>query len=96
MVKGTDPTEELLTGRRSTYGQSWLMSGAILNAILEFGATTDKLIYSGYHWPWDAIMNKLARLLETPDHIDSWRDIEGYARLVREDLEAKHAKARRG
>lgn len=34
------------------------------------------------------IIHKLARLIcGDMSHIDSWRDIEGYARLVREELE---------
>lgn len=32
------------------------------------------------------ICNKLARLAVTPDHLDSWHDIEGYARLIQADI----------
>lgn len=28
------------------------------------------------------IVNKLSRLAATPDHIDSWHDIQGYAKLA--------------
>lgn len=32
------------------------------------------------------IINKLSRLAVTPNHIDSWHDIQGYAKLVEEAL----------
>lgn len=32
------------------------------------------------------IVNKLSRLAATPDHIDTWHDIAGYATLVEEAL----------
>jgi hypothetical protein len=38
----------------------------------------------------EMIASKISRILSgDPDHVDSWRDIEGYARLVRERLEGK-------
>lgn len=35
------------------------------------------------------IVNKLSRLAATPDHIDTWHDIAGYATLVEEVLKAE-------
>lgn len=35
------------------------------------------------------IIMKLSRLSVTPDHIDSWTDIAGYARLVEQHYEGK-------
>ena len=35
---------------------------------------------------WD-IVNKLSRLAVTPDHLDSWHDIAGYAELTYKYLE---------
>lgn len=32
------------------------------------------------------IVNKLSRLAATPDHVDTWHDIAGYATLVEEAL----------
>lgn len=32
------------------------------------------------------IVNKLSRLSTTPDHLDTWHDIVGYAKLVEETL----------
>lgn len=38
----------------------------------------------------DMIAHKIGRILNgNPDNIDSWQDIEGYARLIREKLEDK-------
>jgi hypothetical protein len=40
------------------------------------------------------IVNKLTRLAVTPDHLDSWHDIQGYAKLVEghiRDLECLRA-----
>ena len=34
---------------------------------------------------WD-IANKLSRIATTPQHIDSWHDIQGYAKLIELDL----------
>ena len=33
------------------------------------------------------IVNKLSRIAVTPNHIDSWRDISGYAALIADVLE---------
>jgi len=40
------------------------------------------------HYLWD-ICNKLCRLACTPNHIDSWHDIAGYATRVEETLKRK-------
>ena len=40
---------------------------------------------------WD-IVNKLSRLAVTPDHLDSWKDISGYAKLTYEYLEKEKKK----
>lgn len=32
------------------------------------------------------IVNKLSRLSTTPDHLDTWHDIAGYAKLVEDTL----------
>lgn len=41
----------------------------------------------------EMIVHKVARILNgDPDYVDSWADIEGYARLVRERLETGHAR----
>lgn len=37
---------------------------------------------------WD-IVNKLSRLSVSPLHLDTWKDIEGYARLSHDAIEGK-------
>ncbi len=34
---------------------------------------------------WD-IANKLSRIATSPNHVDSWHDIQGYAKLIEQDL----------
>lgn len=40
------------------------------------------------------IVNKLTRIAATPDHLDSWEDMEGYSRRIKEHYQEveKHAK----
>jgi len=38
------------------------------------------------------IVNKLSRIAVTPDHIDSWHDIAGYATLVEKELRNAQSK----
>ena len=73
--------------RELTYGDSWRVSGEIVDQIWPHTAT---LSLSGYFHPWYMILTKLVRLLHSPEHLDSWRDIVGFANLVIADLEAKH------
>jgi len=40
-------------------------------------------VYEGYLWDQ---VNKLIRLAVSPNHIDSWHDIQGYAQLVEKAL----------
>ena len=39
---------------------------------------------------WD-IVNKLCRLAVTPDHVDSWHDIQGYAKLSENHFTEKNS-----
>ena len=41
---------------------------------------------------WD-IVNKLSRLAVTPDHLDSWKDISGYSKLIYEYLKKEKENA---
>ena len=54
-----------------------------INHVIDFDEMLPEKTYTIH-----AIMMKLARIAcGDSDHIDHWRDIEGYARLVREHLE---------
>lgn len=79
-------TDALLKERGSTYGdftQGIKLEADILNAINErhkahHGHDMDSMTALFL----SKIAMKLSRLSITPDHVDSWRDIAGYARLV--------------
>jgi hypothetical protein len=79
-------TDEVITERGKTYGdfnRGIVLETQLLEAIK--GRYHD-------HYGWEMppiyvtyltkIIMKLSRLSITPDHIDSWTDIAGYARLV--------------
>ena len=76
--------EELLDERGNTYGRAWYIEGLILDRLNEYHTNHRELNmwFSVYQGQWRAIMAKMARLLESPGHVDSWADIEGYARLA--------------
>ena len=79
-------TDKLLQERGATYGNftdGIRLEAEILNAI-----NTRYKDHSGHDLDamsalfLSKIAMKLSRLSITPDHVDSWRDIAGYARLV--------------
>ena len=86
-------TDEVLQERGSVYGDFTLGSeieAAMMNIICanhesQVGkpmSAINKIFFS-------KIIMKLSRLSVTPDHIDSWTDIAGYARLVEQHYEDK-------
>lgn len=86
--------EELLSQKQSEYKDAWKLSGEIF----EHPELKAKFVafLSGpwcvYVFNWIIIMNKLFRILATPNHLDSWKDIAGYAQLVVNDLESERSK----
>lgn len=74
-------TQELLAERGATYGDAWLVTGIIVE-LLRQRRLLDRIISSSYFYNWITILCKLVRLLATPNHLDSWRDIIGYAQLI--------------
>jgi ABC-type phosphate/phosphonate transport system permease subunit len=77
--------EQLLKERKDEYGNTWLIAGKVVHFITAF-VSLDKIVASGYIHNWVLILSKLIRALFTPDHIDHWQDMAGYATLVAEDL----------
>lgn len=86
-----DDVDATLAGRGMTYGRfidnaavAQKLKGVIAQALIERG----KVLPDDAAEAIDMICSKVARLVSGDiDHKDSWRDIEGYARLVRERLE---------
>jgi hypothetical protein len=87
--KQTPPetVEHLLTARANEYGKSWWIHG-LVTAILAEELHIFNLEFPEAFWSWQAILDKLIRALFSPRKIDHWKDIEGYAHLVREYLES--------
>ena len=78
-----------LEDRGHEYGRAWYLESIVKNLLNDYHTNERELriFYSDYIAIWDAIMAKLMRLAESPEHVDSWRDIEGYARLARRHIE---------
>lgn len=82
-------TKELLDTRGEDYGRAWYLESLVFNLLTDYHTNNRELnmYYSEYQGPWRAIMAKMLRLAESPEHVDTWRDIEGYARLARRHIE---------
>ena len=76
----------LLRDREQTYGAVWLDTGRVLALLGQLGLL-ERIISSNYFYNWNMALGKMLRLLASPGHIDSWRDLAGYATLVAEHLE---------
>ncbi len=77
--------DALMAARKEEYGEAWLTTGRITRMLTEL-ELLKRISSSAYFYNWMIILNKLIRLLQTPTKIDSWRDIEVYARLVADRL----------
>ncbi len=76
------------------YGLGVMTRSALMDVITE--------TYRGFHgesmskrqieYFWD-ICNKLSRLAISPDHPDSWHDIQGYAKLIEDDITGEYSHA---
>lgn len=71
----------MLDNRDVKYGQSWLVTGKLMPLL-----KLDRIINQGLFFAWIMILNKLMRAMTTPDDIDHWKDIAGYAILVADHL----------
>lgn len=87
-VEKASPTDQLLADRRREYGEAWLLTGEVVD-YLQKNADHTRLFASGFYYAWITILCKLIRVIRTPNHLDSWRDIIGYATLVVNHIE-KH------
>lgn len=83
--------DRTLAERKEQYGEAWLVTGQVVN-FLDSTASLDRIIVSGLFYNWITILCKLIRLMASPNHYDSWRDIAGYAQLVMDKLAAKETK----
>ena len=81
--------KELLVERNTQYADAWRKTGILSHVAADDIATLHKVFPEGWY-NWVIILNKLIRILGDAKHIDSWRDIAGYATLVVEYLEMEN------
>jgi hypothetical protein len=74
-------TKELLETRTEEYGDTWLIAGRII-AFLNVYDLLGNIVSTPYSHNWFMILSKMIRLLYSPNKLDTWQDIEGYAKLV--------------
>lgn len=85
------PVNDFLEQREEEYGPAWKTTGEIIQVIgLEWMSRLDN---SGFFFPWVMILNKLVRALASPNKLDHWVDIIGYATLVKRELEKRQGVA---
>ena len=77
---------ELVESRDTQYAEAWRKTGLMSHMVASEIATMHHVFPEAWY-NWVIILNKLARILGDPKHIDSWRDIAGYATLVVDYLE---------
>lgn len=87
----TQTPKDLITERDKTYGVAWWMQGSWIQLVLP--QVIDLVNnFPKYFFPWLLITNKCLRILKSPQELDHWKDIQGYAQLVIDDLEKKAKK----
>jgi hypothetical protein len=79
-------TDQILQQRGAIYGDFFegiTLESNVLNEIcVRYESHHGESLPMEYYLFFSKIVMKLSRLAITPDHIDSWVDIAGYARLV--------------
>lgn len=75
----SEDVSKTLVERGAAYGDAWWLTGFV---VAELQTHTKPIMLSCYMLNWITILCKLMRLLKTPNHLDSWVDIAGYAQLV--------------
>lgn len=84
---GQDSTKKLLEERQAMYGDAWRTTSHVAR---ELRAGESPLGQSTlYMYAWMTILSKLIRALASPENVDHWDDIQGYARLVSDDIRSR-------
>lgn len=79
------PIKSLLKDRDDLYGDAWKVGGLILGTLMPQLANLIR-VAPEYAYAWIMILNKLVRATKSPHEMDHWKDIEGYAKLVSDDI----------
>lgn len=69
----------IIDQRGAIYGKSWEYTNRAIKSLVRANA---RILTSSVSMQYLTILSKLHRLAHTPNHLDSWIDIEGYAELV--------------
>jgi len=78
---------KIIAERGRDYGGAWVLTGQVLALIQarvgqpQFDMNFIEMYANLFH-PWYMILNKLMRIVWSPDKLDNWIDIAGYAQLV--------------
>jgi hypothetical protein len=82
--------DDTLKERGEKYGDSWLTPSLALEAIIQGDPQRlMPLIKSGHFANWFIILGKLCRAMNSPELLDHWVDIAGYAELSVKALKDK-------
>jgi hypothetical protein len=82
--------DETLSSRKAVYGKYYdqvILRADLMKLMTEAYKANHNQdmpeVYYGYIWD---IMNKMSRIAVSPNHIDSWHDVQGYAKRVEESI----------
>ena len=85
--------DKILNERHATYGTFYGVASIAVhlrNLILDEAFKRNKTLSPDQEEAFVMIASKVARIVNgDPNHVDSWRDIAGYASLVADRLEGK-------
>lgn len=73
--------KNLLKERNTQYADAWRKTGLLMR-VVEKELNCLLVNFPELYYNWVIILNKLLRILGDPSHLDSWRDIAGYATLI--------------
>jgi hypothetical protein len=91
-MRDQQDVRDLLEVREKDYGDSWKLTGRIIALMIPY---RDQFItypdnhpesFGKYWHPVLMIVVKLCRALVSPQNLDHWKDIQGYAQLVIDDF----------
>lgn len=92
----TKSLDDTLAERGSVYGDfdgNLFLRTQIMSAIdARYTAVNNKPLTNEQRHLFQDVIAKLARLAATPEHLDSWHDLAGYATLVEQLVGNKNEK----
>jgi len=84
-MRNSKDVRDLLKERGVDYGNTWWVTSLVMGVIVNRTAVEYTIQYVYWH-PLMMIITKLCRTLASPKNAEHWRDIQGYAQLVLDDL----------